>query len=73
MPAVFNLIKEKGKVDEREMYRTFNNGIGLVVVFTTEQVHSIMNYLDMIGEKVYHIGKIVSYKNKEGEERVTFV
>ena len=57
VPPIFTLIQEKGHIDAREMYRTFNMGIGLVIVCddtATVRILSMQNKMP-----VSKIGKIV--------------
>jgi phosphoribosylformylglycinamidine cyclo-ligase len=56
---VFNLLARIGNVAEREMYRTFNMGIGMVVVASDEDVERVLAHLDERGEAHYDIGRIV--------------
>lgn len=67
MLPIFPFMQEKGNVDESEMYRIFNMGIGMVAVVSTEYTDQIIDELKSSGEKVYKIGKII-----EGEKKVLF-
>jgi len=58
-PAVFNWIKKLGGIDEHEMYRTFNNGIGLVMVVNARDADKTLGLLKDCGEKAFVIGKVV--------------
>jgi len=64
---VFRLIAEIGGVAVDEMNRTFNMGIGMVVVVPAAQAVNIRADLETKGEKAYIIGKV-----EEGERRVEF-
>jgi phosphoribosylformylglycinamidine cyclo-ligase len=66
MPAVFRLLQAWGNVDWQEMYRTFNMGIGMVVIASPAEAAKIEAHLDSIDEKYYEIGKV-----KRGEHKVT--
>ncbi|MBM3212997.1 phosphoribosylformylglycinamidine cyclo-ligase, partial [Candidatus Poribacteria bacterium] len=59
---VFNLLQQKGKIDENEMYRVFNMGIGMVAIVSQQYADSIVNELYACGEKAYIIGKITEGK-----------
>ncbi len=59
LPPVFRWLMEQGKVAEQEMYRTFNCGIGMVVVVANAHVEVAAKFLSERGEKVYHLGAIV--------------
>ena len=63
---VYDLMRRIGNVAPREMYRTFNMGIGMVVVVSLADVHRLVAHLDEVGEKHYDIGRVV-----EGEQEVT--
>ncbi len=57
-PAVFDWLQQHGNVVDREMYRTFNNGIGMVVVVAADQADETVNTLTGLGETAMHIGHI---------------
>ncbi|MGB9679090.1 MAG: phosphoribosylformylglycinamidine cyclo-ligase [Thermoanaerobacteraceae bacterium] len=63
IPTVFDLIKEMGKIDDKEMYRTFNMGIGMILVVDKNIANNVLAKINEIGEKAYVIGEIVQ---KEG-------
>lgn len=58
MPAVFRLLQEWGNVDWAEMYRTFNMGIGMVLIASEDEAARIIAHLTAEGETVYRIGRI---------------
>lgn len=61
MPAVFKWLQEAGKIEDSEMMRTFNMGIGMVLVVTPEAANRILeNGSDT--EKAYRIGEVISGK-----------
>lgn len=66
VPPVFNLLAEKGGVEDLEMLRTFNMGIGYVLVAAPEEGKRIQKWLAGKGEKSYRIGQVV-----RGEPGVT--
>lgn len=55
---IFSFMQEKGPVEENEMYRVFNMGIGYILVVAEDFADSIKMKLEKYGEKVYKIGKI---------------
>ena len=59
IPALFDLLREGGNIDELEMYRTFNNGIGMVLIVNKDEVDDILSRLHGLGETASVIGKIV--------------
>jgi phosphoribosylformylglycinamidine cyclo-ligase len=52
------MIQEGGGVPEDDMYRTFNMGVGLVIVIDSGEAESLKSALEKSGETVYTIGKI---------------
>jgi phosphoribosylformylglycinamidine cyclo-ligase len=56
---IFQLIQKKAAVDDDEMYRDFNMGIGMVLAVPARQANAIMKKARKLGEKAYHIGEIV--------------
>lgn len=58
MPPVFKWLAKHGGMDGREMARTFNCGIGLVVVVARNHADEIMRILTESGEKVHRIGEV---------------
>lgn len=64
---VFRLIREIGRVSVDEMNRTFNMGIGMVIIAPADQAESILKDLSDMGEKAYLIGKV-----EEGNPEVEF-
>ena len=57
-PALFSLMKEKGGVDDREMYRTFNMGIGMVLVLARRDADRAQRILASKGFKSHVIGRV---------------
>ena len=61
---IFTFLQEKGPVEENEMYRVFNMGIGFILIVAEDFADSIKMKLEKYGEKVYKIGKIASGTGK---------
>ena len=57
-PGIFDWLQSQGMVDDAEMARTFNCGIGLVVVVAAEHVSVATRHLRDAGESVFQIGEI---------------
>jgi phosphoribosylformylglycinamidine cyclo-ligase len=55
---VFKVIQEKGKVQDRDMYRTFNMGVGLVLMVQPQQAGDAISKLAAFGHEAYPIGRI---------------
>ncbi|MDO8445154.1 MAG: phosphoribosylformylglycinamidine cyclo-ligase [Deltaproteobacteria bacterium] len=66
MPPIFTYLKDQGGLSDEEMLRTFNNGIGMVMVVKQELVDDIMIRLNGLKEKAWVIGDIVERKEGEG-------
>lgn len=58
VPEIFRLIAEKGKIEEEEMYHTFNMGIGMVLIVPRDEAGAICQFASKMGETVYPIGEI---------------
>jgi phosphoribosylformylglycinamidine cyclo-ligase len=57
-PEIFERIQKKGKIAQKEMYRTFNMGIGMVLVVDNDEKMEIIEELEEMGEKAYQLGQI---------------
>ena len=58
VPAIFNLLKEWGNVDWHEMYRTFNMGIGMIIIVSADEAEKVKSFLAEKGETCYTIGTV---------------
>jgi phosphoribosylformylglycinamidine cyclo-ligase len=70
IPPVFNVIKEIGNVEEKEMFRVFNMGIGMMLIVAEKECQNVLEHLEMLGEKAYQIGFIEMKDDKQ--EQVCF-
>ncbi len=61
---IFNLIQKRGNIAERDMYNTFNMGIGMVVAVDKEKAQKAVECIQANGEKAYIIGTVE--KGSEG-------
>ena len=59
-PAVFDTLRRAGRVEDAEMFRTFNMGIGYVVIVAAAQADAAARILRGAGEQVTRIGEIVA-------------
>ncbi len=59
-PVIFDLLQQWGGVAKAEMFRTFNMGIGMILVVAAEQVPAIQAHLAARDEKSYIIGRVVA-------------
>ena len=70
-PAVFKWLQNIGQIDEAEMLRTFNCGIGMAILVNEDSADDIFHTLTSAGEAVYRLGRVV--KHDEDESRVTYI
>ena len=64
VPQIFTYLQQQGPVDDDEMYRVFNMGIGYVLVIAPDFADSIQKKLARYGEQVYKIGTITAGSGK---------
>ena len=66
-PPIFEFLQKNGNVSTEEMYRTFNMGIGLMVIVKEEAIEDVMQQFEAFGETPSIIGEVVQVDNKNGE------
>lgn len=59
VPPIFKLIAERGNIPERDMYNTFNMGIGMAIIVPENEVEKSLKILKEAGEEAYLIGEVV--------------
>jgi phosphoribosylformylglycinamidine cyclo-ligase len=64
VPPIFSFLQDSGPVEEEEMFRVFNMGIGFVLVVAPDFAKSISAKLKKYGEKVYKLGTITAGTGK---------
>ena len=57
-----DLIQELGNIDNEEMYRTFNCGIGLVLIVPDNQKQKVLKRLQTLKQKAFLIGEVTRSK-----------
>ena len=65
VPAIFKLLQREGNIPERDMYNTYNMGVGMALIVSKETVDAAVEALCAEGCEAYVIGQIIS-----GEEQV---
>ena len=70
LPKLFQWLQQAGNVEQQEMYRTFNCGIGMAVIVPAEQAEAAQSFLTEQGETVYRLGTI---RERAGSEHQTQV
>jgi phosphoribosylformylglycinamidine cyclo-ligase len=64
---IFSLLQREGSISNRDLFRTFNMGIGMVVIVSAEQAGEAVRIAKEQGEEIYTLGKIT-----KGDQLVTF-
>ena len=59
-PAIIDWLQQAGDIDDAELLRTFNCGLGMVVVVAPEQASAVLDVLNRHGEQSFIVGKICS-------------
>jgi phosphoribosylformylglycinamidine cyclo-ligase len=67
VPPVFRLLQREGAISDGDMYRTFNMGIGMVIVVPAKEAEAAIGAAVEAGERAYRIGTVT-----EGKQIVTF-
>ncbi len=67
LPALFGYLRERGEIPEDEMLRTFNVGIGMVIMVAREHLEEAKDLLSRVEESTYVIGEII-----EGDREVLY-
>jgi len=63
---IFKLMQEKGQIEEKMMYNTYNMGLGMVLAVDPADVEKTMAAIEAAGDKAYVVGKVIA-----GEKGVT--
>lgn len=64
VPEIFKLIQKEGNISQRDMYNTFNMGIGMALIVSPENVEETISILNQEGEAAFEIGEVIK-GNKE--------
>ena len=56
---IFDLIQKTGDIPERDMYNTYNMGIGMILALPAEQAEQALSVLKGAGETAYQIGRVI--------------
>ena len=71
-PKIFDWLQQNGNIADAEMARTFNCGIGLILVVAAEEVAKLTQILQDHGEKVFQIGEIKARQNDEHQVKIIY-
>ena len=58
IPPIFKLLQDKGNIPERDMFNTFNMGVGMILIVSKDTADAALNTLNAAGENAYIIGEI---------------
>ncbi len=64
-PPIFQYLQRTGSIPMTDMMRTFNNGLGLVIVVSEQDVNEVLLLLKAMGETAYHIGSVEARDEKQ--------
>jgi phosphoribosylformylglycinamidine cyclo-ligase len=67
IPKIFSFIQQAGKISDYDMFRTFNMGIGMILVIDAADTTEVIHHLQTLGEEAYVIGTV-----QKGTEDVVF-
>lgn len=70
IPPIFSVIQDIGHVEEKEMFRVFNMGIGMMMVVAEKESQEILDRLKVLGETAYLIG--IVEKKEDNQDPVCF-
>ena len=65
LPQVFKWLMKEGRVQPVEMARTFNNGIGMILIVDPDKVDEVIRVVQASGEEVYRVGEVVAGEGVE--------
>ncbi len=71
LPAVFDWLQTRGGIEEKEMLRTFNCGIGMAIIVAENDAENVCQALETAGESVHRIGRVI--RPSDGDSRVNYI
>ncbi len=73
LPAVFDWLQTTGSIEQTELLRTFNCGIGMVIVTAPENVALLKKSLPDSGETIFEVGRIAAAANPDAAPEVHYL
>ncbi len=64
-PALFDLLQKTGNIPERDMFNTFNMGVGMILTVAAEDAQTALDILKAQGEDAYILGEIAEGEGVE--------
>ena len=61
---IFDMLERKGNISRRDMFNTFNMGVGMSVIVAKEQAEKALEILKANGEEAYILGEVIKSENK---------
>tara|TARA_B100001059_G_scaffold206636_1_gene217573 strand:+ start:135 stop:1181 length:1047 start_codon:yes stop_codon:yes gene_type:complete len=71
LPHLFQWLKDEANLDDTELYKTFNCGIGMAIIVEEKDAHEASNLLRELGEEVHTIGRIEQSDKDEHQVEIT--
>jgi phosphoribosylformylglycinamidine cyclo-ligase len=71
IPPIFDIIRKMGNIDEMEMFKVFNMGIGMMIVVSERELDDVLERLEGLGLRSYAIG-VIDRRSRE-EKAISFV
>ncbi|NOX09474.1 MAG: phosphoribosylformylglycinamidine cyclo-ligase [Gammaproteobacteria bacterium] len=65
IPAIFQWLQQQGNIEQSEMYRTFNCGVGMVICVAAEDADHTIQHLNAAGEQAWQMGHVESGETSE--------
>ncbi|ANZ59175.1 phosphoribosylformylglycinamidine cyclo-ligase [Fructilactobacillus lindneri] len=65
---IFNLLQQTGDLSTKDMLKTFNNGLGMILIVKPGNLNAVMNHFKKINQSVYEIGKLQPKTNSTDAE-----
>ena len=65
LPPVFKWLMKEGRVQPLEMARTFNNGIGMILIVSPDNMNEVTQMIQASGEQAYRVGEVVAGEGVE--------
>jgi len=70
MPSIFKWLKEKANISDDELYKTFNCGVGMIVIANPKDKDETIEILEQNGETVFVLGKIANRDLNEPQSEI---
>ena len=67
-PAVFDFIAEHAKLDAKEMYGTFNMGIGFAAYVSSAHANTVVKIAETLGHRAWHAGTVLKQRDRKAVE-----